>query len=132
MLEKLERIERAEPLRVVQRAPVSAQPQAEDPRVDLKELIRVIRRRRASILWTAAVPVVLALLYGLTATPLYTTTTQILIDPRDRRIISNEVTPEGLAPDGGIAIVESQLLVITSDTVLRRAIAREHLETDAE
>ena len=31
--------------------------------------------------------------------------------------------PGALAPDGGIALVESQLLVITSDTVLRRAIS---------
>ena len=77
-------------------------------------------------------PVVLALAYGLIATPLYTTSTQILIDPRDRRIVSNEVTPENLAADGGVAVVESQLLVITSDTVLRRAIVREHLDVDPE
>ena len=119
------------PMRVVPRQAV-AEPAAEDPRVDLKELIRVMQRRRKSILWIAAIPVLLAILYGLFATPLYTASTQILIDPRDRRIVSNEVAPEGLAADGGVAVVESQLLVITSDTVLRRAIARERLDTDPE
>jgi uncharacterized protein involved in exopolysaccharide biosynthesis/Mrp family chromosome partitioning ATPase len=124
----------SEPLGHVIPHPASrgAAPQADDPRIDLKELIQVIRRRRKSILWTAAVPVLLALAYGLLATPLYTASTQILIDPRDRRIVTNEVTPETLAPDGGIAVVESQLLVVTSDTVLRRAIVAAHLDTDPE
>jgi polysaccharide biosynthesis transport protein len=128
-----ERAQEVEPrIRALHRPAIVAPPQGEDPRVDLKELIRVVQRRRKSILWTAAVPVVLALLYGLIATPLYTSSTQILIDPRDRRIVSNEVTPEGLAPDGGVAVVESQLLVVTSDTVLRRAIRRENLDSDSE
>lgn len=126
--EKVERMP-DQPLRVV-RTP--AEPPADDPRVDLKELIGVMQRRRKLILAVAAVPVLLALAYGLLATPLYTTSTQILIDPRDRRIVGNEVTPENLAADGGVAVVESQLLIITSDTVLRRVIAREHLDTDPE
>src|SRR5205809_1467454 len=124
----------SEPLRRVIQHPTAAAAlsSAGDPRVDLKELIRIIKRRRASILGIAAVPVVLALLYCLFATPLYTASTQLLIDPRDRRIVSNEVTPEALAADGGVAVVESQQLVITSDVVLRRAIAREHLDADPE
>ena len=132
--EKLpERIQEREfATRVASRPAIPTAPPPEDSRVDLKELIRVIQRRRKSILWTAAVPIVLALLYGLFSTPLYIASTQILIDPRDRRIVSNEVTPEGLAPDGGVAIVESQMLVVTSDTVLRRAIRRERLDVDPE
>src|ERR1051325_1859747 len=97
---------------------------ADDARVDLKELIHIVKRRRSSIFWLAAIPTMTALIYGFLAQPLYTASTQLLIDPRDRRIVTNEVTPEGLAPDGGIAVVESQLLVVTSDTVLRRVIAR--------
>lgn len=125
-----EKIERREPLRIIQAA--VAEPPPDDPRVDLKELIRVMQRRRKTILWVAAIPVLAALLYGLLATPLYTASTQILIDPRDRRVVNNEVTPENLAADGGVAVVESQLLVITSDTVLRRAILREGLAADPE
>jgi succinoglycan biosynthesis transport protein ExoP len=104
----------------------------DDARVDLKELTRIVKRQRRSILWTAAVPVILTLAYILIATPLYTASTQILIDPRDRRIVNNEVNPEILAADGGVAVVESQVLVITSDNVLRRVIAREHLDVDPE
>jgi uncharacterized protein involved in exopolysaccharide biosynthesis/Mrp family chromosome partitioning ATPase len=123
----------SEPLRrMIQHPTAAVPPRAGDPQVDLKELARIIKRRRKSILWTAAVPVLLALLYGLFATPLYTASTQLLIDPRDRRIVSNEVTPEALAADGGVAVVESQMLVLTSDVVLRQAIARERLDSDPE
>lgn len=132
MLQEKIQIVAEPPARALPHPAAPAQPQMDDPRVDLKELIRVMQRRRKTILWTAAVPVVLALLYGLLATPLYTSSVQILIDPRDRRIVSNEVTPETLAADGGVAVVESQLLVITSDTVLRRAIVRERLDADPE
>jgi polysaccharide biosynthesis transport protein len=131
MLQEKIQIVADQPARTLPHSAPPAQP-VDDPRVDLKELIRVMRRRRNTILWTAAIPVLLALAYGLLATPLYTASVQILIDPRDRRIISNEVTPETLAADGGIAVVESQLLVITSDTVLRRAIVRERLDADPE
>lgn len=132
-MERVSQYRTAEPTdRTVSRPAPSAPSKPDDPRVDLKELAQVFKRRRKVILWTAAVPVVLALIYCTFATPLYTASTQILIDPRDRRILNNEVTPEGLAPDGGVAIVESQSLVITSDTVLRRAIVHERLDLDPE
>lgn len=104
----------------------------DDDRVNLKELLQILKRRRAAIAWTAVPLVLAALAYGVLATPLYTVSTQILVDPRDRQIVKNDVSPGALAPDGGIALVESQLLVITSDTVLRRAIQRENLASDPE
>ena len=117
---------------MIQYPPASGGAQFDDPRVDLRELVQIVKRRRTSILWTATIPVVLALAYSFLTTPLYTASTQILIDPRDRRIINNEVNPEALAADGGVAVVESQLLIITSDMVLRRVITREHLDVDPE
>ncbi len=103
-----------------------------DPRVDLKELVGILKRRRVSILVTAAIPVLIALVYGFLATPLYTASTQILIDPRDRRIVSNDVNPDQTSSDGGLAIVESQQQVIASDSVLRRVIAKQKLAHDPE
>lgn len=105
---------------------------AEDPTLDIREFIDVLRRRRRIVFAVAALPILAALAYALLATPLYTATSQILIDPRDQRVVKNEITPEGLSPDGGIAQVESQARVITSDGVLNRVIAAEHLDTDPE
>jgi polysaccharide biosynthesis transport protein len=117
---------------VIQYPAASAAPQSDDPRVDLRELVQIVKRRRTSIFWTAAIPIVITLAYSFLTAPLYTASTQILIDPRDRRITNNEVNPEALAADGGVAVVESQLLIITSDMVLRRVITREHLDIDPE
>src|SRR4051812_13039284 len=94
----------------------------DEAKVDLKELMRVLKRRRGVIAWTAAIIVLGTLAYCLLATPLYTAVTQLLVDPRDRRIVSNEVTPGALAADGGLALAESQVLVATSDNVLRRVV----------
>src|ERR1700681_1346553 len=96
--------------------PMSPAASRGDDRVDLKELVQVLRRRRAAIFWTTALLVLAAFAYTLVTTPLYTASTQILIDPRDRNIVHNDVNPASLASDGGVAIVESQLLVITSDS----------------
>src|SRR5262249_55505143 len=100
--------------------------------LELRDLIDILRRRRAIILWTTVLFLSIAVAYSLLATPLYTASTQLLIDPRDRNIVSNDVNPSTLAPDGGVAMVESQLLVITSDTVLRRAVARARLVDEPE
>lgn len=105
---------------------------AEDPTLDIREFFDVLRRRRRIVLSVGALPILAALAYAVLATPLYTATSQILIDPRDQRVVKNEVTPEGLSPDGGIAQVESQARVITSDGVLNRVIASEHLDADPE
>ncbi len=92
MLQLMEKT--AEPVgRVIAPQAASAPPPADDPRVDLKDLIRVLKappgdpvgRGGASVDRTHLRP---------GRDPLYTTTTQILIDPRDRRIVNNEVTPE--------------------------------------
>ena len=121
------------PRHVIPHPAAAAPPQADDPRVDLKELIRVMRRRRKIILWIAAVPVLLALalrprrdaaLHDLDADP----DRPARPPHRQQRGRRRRLSP----PDGGVAVVESQLLVITSDTVLRRAIVREHLDTDPE
>lgn len=105
---------------------------SDDPGLDIRELLDVLKRRRRVVLAVAALPILSAIAYAALATPLYTTTTQILIDPRDQRIVKNELTPEGIAPDGGISQVESQARVITSDGVLSRVIASEKLGEDPE
>ena len=63
---------------------------------------------------------------------LYTATAQIIVDPRDKQVVSNDINPSSVSPDGGIAQVESQVSVVQSGGVLLRAIAATHLEADPE
>jgi polysaccharide biosynthesis transport protein len=94
------------------------------------DLWRILWRRRRLVFGTALLLGLAVLSYALLTPSLYTATAQILIDPRDRQVVSNDVNPGALAPDGGIAQVESQVKVIESDAVLGRAVAQAGLETE--
>ena len=73
-----------------------------------------------------------ALGYALLATPQYTATAQILVDPRDKQVVRDDVNPSSIAADGGVTQVESQASVLQSNGVLLRAIAATRLESDPE
>ena len=94
------------------------------------DLWRILWRRKRIVFGTALLLALLALAYALLTPSLYTATAQILIDPRDRQVVSNDVNPGALSPDGGIAQVESQVKVIESDAVLARAVTQTGLETE--
>ena len=95
-----------------------------DKSAEIGDLWRILYVRRAWVLGTAALLTFIAVAYGFLAPPLYAATAQILIDPRDKQIVTNDVNPVAMAPDGGVIQVESQARVIESDSVLTRA-ARE-------
>lgn len=99
---------------------------------EVADLLRILSRRRRAVLATLALFVVPALLYAFLATPLYTASSQVLIDPRDRQAVTNDMNAAAVAPDGGVTQAESQVRVIQSDTVLLRAIAEAGLEADPE
>ena len=62
----------------------------------------------------------------------YTAVTQILIDPTDLHAVGNELTPTNQANDATVLLVESQVRVLTSDSVLRRVVKTEGLDKDPE
>ena len=64
--------------------------------------------------------------------PRYTSSIQILVDPSDLRVIENDVNARQPQADSGVSIAESQVRVIQSDNVLRRVIAKLHLDQDDE
>ncbi len=73
-----------------------------------------------------------AALYSLITPSQFTATSQILVDPRDRIVMNNDVNPNTLSPDGGLAQVESQSSVLRSNGVLIRAIRAARLSEDQE
>ena len=93
---------------------------------------RILWRRRKWIVIVAALTVAAALAYVLLTPPQFTATAQLLVDPRDKQVVSNDVNPSTVAPDGGVTQVESQGAVLQSNGVLLRAIAATHLESDSE
>jgi uncharacterized protein involved in exopolysaccharide biosynthesis/Mrp family chromosome partitioning ATPase len=100
--------------------------------VETAAIGRILWRRRRGIAIAGAGAFLAALAYCLLATPQYTATAQILIDPRDKQVVANDVNPSSIAADGGVTQVESQGSVLLSDTVLKRAVAATHLDADPE
>uniref|UniRef100_UPI001954116A Wzz/FepE/Etk N-terminal domain-containing protein n=1 Tax=Klebsiella aerogenes TaxID=548 RepID=UPI001954116A len=62
-----------------------------------------------------------ALTFLVLATPLYLSKTQLLIDPRAKRVLQTEVVPTGLGSSSqgdDTLLVDSQVEIIGSDAVL--------------
>jgi len=93
---------------------------------------RILWRRRRGIALCGLGAMLAALAYCLLATPQYTATAELLIDPRDKQVIANDVNPSSIAADGGVTQVESQGNVLLSDSVLKRAVEATHLTEDSE
>ncbi|TPK97856.1 lipopolysaccharide biosynthesis protein [Mesorhizobium sp. B2-4-14] len=100
--------------------------------VELGDLKRILVRRRFLILATAALLTLVTLLYGLFTPALYSSVAEIIIDPQDLQVVTNDVNPSRVPPDGGITMVESQVAVVQSTGVLLRAIQATNLTEDPE
>lgn len=102
---------------------------------ELRECASAIWRQRWLVVGITVLAVFLSVLYVRSATPLYTSVAEILIDPRKKELTKGEVVPSGLgssALGADTALVESQVAIIHSESVLARIIARENLEQDPE
>lgn len=98
--------------------------------VGIAEFGAILRRRWKTIAATTAIVTTLGLGYAFTAKPSYMAATAIFIDPRNKASFQIEGTGTGAGYDPNL--VDSQTLVIESDAVLRRVIAEEKLQEDAE
>ena len=103
-----------------------------DGGLDLKGILSILWRGKAIVLGTIAASLLIAALFVLFAPHRYTATTQILIDPTDLHAVGNELTPTNQANDATVLQVESQVRVLTSDSVLRRVVKTEGLDKDPE
>ena len=57
---------------------------------------------------------------------------ELLIDPRDLKLSDRDLTQTGLPNDATLAIVENQVRVLTSGTVLNRVVDKLKLTEDSE
>jgi uncharacterized protein involved in exopolysaccharide biosynthesis/Mrp family chromosome partitioning ATPase len=54
----------------------------------------------------------------------YTSTTQILLDPRGLRVLDKDITPQAREADQSVSVIESELRFMASDLVLIRVVER--------
>jgi uncharacterized protein involved in exopolysaccharide biosynthesis len=106
--------------------------EAESGLVETEALWRVLRHHQKLTFVIAALATVAALIYGIVSPSPYAATAQIIIDPRDKLVVTNDINPNAMSPDGGIAQVESQVSVVQSNAVLLRAVKATNLVEDPE
>jgi succinoglycan biosynthesis transport protein ExoP len=95
----------------------------------LRELLAILRRRRRVIVWVTTVATTVALLIGLQVTKTYTAVAQVMIEPRESRIVNVEKVAPGLPPEDS-AIIETHIKLIQSRATLARAVDNLNLASD--
>ncbi len=100
--------------------------------ISIDDMLDLLRRRAKLIAGVTALVLAAALGFALLVTPGYKSTAQILIDPRDLQVVKNEIKPSTSSTDVGIAVVETEARVVSSETVLKRAVTTLGLDHDDE
>src|SRR6185312_190492 len=101
---------------------------AQNGDTDLGSFLLILRRNFGKILAATLLSLILAGFYLAIAKPMYTTSASLFIDPRNRKVVTDEVAQGGYGTD--LALVESQASIITSDEVLKRVVDKMHLAGD--
>ena len=103
-----------------------------DDEQSFNDVFQIVWKGRKWIFLATLAALLATYAYCLLAQKLYNASAEILVDPRELQVLTKDVNPSSVAPDGGVAQVESQVRVIQSSGVLSRAIAATHLESDPE
>ena len=93
-------------------------------------LVAQVRRSLPSIILLTLFTTFLGVGYIAVAKRAYTASSAIFVDPRTRRIVSEDVAPNGFGAD--TALFETQVSIIGSDAILRRVVLIENLHVDAD
>ena len=109
--------------------------QAIDPsvdldRLDLNEIRGFLARRWRLVAATMVGCVVLAAIVCLAVTPIYTATSQILLDPRQQHVFDKDEIATDSTVDS--SIVDSQIPIILSTRLLAKVVTKENLVDDPE
>lgn len=101
-----------------------------EEQIDLRDYLRVILKRRWTVITVFTVIVVTTAIYAFTATPIYEATTRLIIDKENPNVMSIQ---EVMAVDAsGTDYYQTQYKIIESRGVAREVIKRLHLEESEE
>src|ERR1700738_5013690 len=98
---------------------------------DLREAIGFTWRHWKFIASVVGVTLLIAVVYVLKQTPLYTATVQVLLEPPKETRPGNAILSED-SIDPSDAMIQNQLAIIKSSVFLRRVVQKEHLVSDPE
>ncbi|WP_305597374.1 polysaccharide biosynthesis tyrosine autokinase [Phenylobacterium sp.] len=97
---------------------------------DPLQLLAFIRRRLELLLAVSVLVFVAALLYAMQLTPRYTATTDVLIDTRQKPMVSSEQIMSGFPADS--SAVDTEVRILTSRSLAERVVRKLNLQLDPE
>ena len=87
---------------------------------------------RRLILATTIIGALIGVGVAITTPKKYEAVAELLIDPRDLKLTDRDLTQTGLPNDATLAIVENQVRMLTSGTVLNKVVEKLKLAEDSE
>ncbi len=100
--------------------------------IDVQQALKTLWRRRRFIALVAALFLALGVAFLLLSPPRYQSAAELIIDPLGLQVVKNEVSPDPQSADANVAVVENEMRVISSASVLNPVIDQEHLTDDPE
>ncbi|TPI09519.1 succinoglycan biosynthesis protein exop [Mesorhizobium sp. B4-1-3] len=102
------------------------------PLIDPMQVVHGITRSKTLILSTTILGAALGVAIALSTPKKYEATTEVIVDPRDLKLTDRDLTQNVVASDATLAIVENQVRILTSGTVLNKVVTDLNLTNDPE
>lgn len=102
------------------------------PLIDPMQVVRGVRKSKLLIVTTTLLGAALGVTIALSTPKKYEATTELIVDPRDLKLTDRDLTQSVVASDATLAIVENQVRVLTSGTVLNKVVDKLNLVNDPE
>lgn len=113
-------------------APDSSGGERWQPLIDPHMIVGRIANSKLLIASTTLVGALLGVAIALSTPRHYDALAEVLIDPRDLKIVEREITAPGLPSEATLAIIENQARILTSGPVLAKVVEKLNLVSDPE
>lgn len=97
---------------------------------DVREILRILKRRRLTIFSAIGIGAFLALLLAFILTPIYSSTAVVMLDPRHQQVLDVQAVLSSYQVND--SVVRSQIDILTSRTMADRVINKLALDKDPE
>ncbi|MEO9339390.1 GumC family protein [Mesorhizobium sp. SB112] len=102
------------------------------PLIDPMKIIGGVVKSRYLIIAMTLLGALLGVMIALSTPKKYEAAAELLVDPRDLKLTDRDLTQTGLSGEAALAVVENQVRVLTSGTVLNRVVDQLNLQDDPE
>ncbi|MER8435147.1 Wzz/FepE/Etk N-terminal domain-containing protein [Mesorhizobium sp. M1312] len=102
------------------------------PLIDPMQVVRGVARSKLLIVAMTILGTTLGVAIALSTPKKYEATAELIVDPRDLKLTDRDLTQSVVASDATLAIVENQVRVLTSGTVLNKVVDKLNLINDPE